>query len=46
MLYQRGTAGPANVELAQKRFEEGCELGYQPACRYVDGPGFVDPVLR
>jgi TPR repeat protein len=46
ILYQRGAAGPPNVELAQKRFEEGCELGYQPACRYVDGPGFVDPVLR
>jgi hypothetical protein len=44
MLYHRGTAGTQNELLAQKRFAEGCELGFQPACRYVDNSVLANPM--
>jgi TPR repeat protein len=45
MLYHRGTAGPQDDVLSQKRFEEGCELGFKPACSFV-ASAFMNPVSR
>jgi len=46
MLYHRGAAGTPNDVLSQKRFEQGCQLGYQPACQDVQGSALADPVSR
>jgi len=46
MLYHRGAAGTQDDALSQKRFEQGCEFGYQPACRFLQGPASADPLLR
>ena len=46
MLYHRGSAGTQDELLSQRRFEQGCELGFQPACRFVDGAALANPVSR
>jgi len=47
MLYHRGSAGiPQDEALAQQRFMEGCQLGYQPSCKFVGGAAFAEPVSR
>jgi TPR repeat protein len=35
MLYHRGVGGIQDEELSQRRFQQGCELGYEPACRFL-----------
>lgn len=46
MLYHRGAAGAPDESLSQKRFEEGCELGFVPACRYVEGSALLTSTPR
>jgi TPR repeat protein len=46
MLYHRGAAGTQDEALSQKRFAEGCELGFKPACGYVDGAAPATPVSQ
>jgi len=42
-LYHSGAAGSPNELLSQKRFGEGCELGFQPACKQSDGSALDNP---
>lgn len=46
MLYHGGLARTQDEALSQKRFEQGCEFGYQPACRFLQGSASADPLLR
>jgi TPR repeat protein len=46
MLYHRGSAGTQDEALSQKRFEQGCEFGYQPACKFLQGTASAEPLLR
>jgi TPR repeat protein len=46
MLYHRGSAGTQDEALSQKRFEQGCELGYRPACRFLEDAALGNPLAR
>jgi TPR repeat protein len=46
MLYHRGTAGTQDDALSQKRFEESCELGFAPGCRFVQSASFMNSPSR
>jgi TPR repeat protein len=45
MLYHRGAAGMQDEALALKRIEQGCALGYQPACKFLQGSGSGTPLV-
>jgi TPR repeat protein len=45
-IYHRGVAGKPDEVLSQRRFEQGCQYGYRPACRFVADPEIDDPSMR